>query len=1304
MKRRRLHETDHSHAFLQRTFEELKEEEEEKKKEEDSNSNTNLNDTDNETNDEKNYDSCYTSCSSDDEFLASDSVAATRRRHRQMSKDTILLSKQLVATRDMVLVDAPHTALSANTFAGDRRLRIIDSGASINICRHKHMFATLKPCAPVTITTGSGKLVSKLKGVLSPMRLYNEVTGQQDFFNLKDTYYHPDLQGVDVIISVDSLIEQGHVVILGPESYIKCTDNTCHYKLEKSSGVFDFAYPTMSTRHKRKRTLTPSKSARHSGLALERAKVADKKLKRLWHRRLGHLNEDYMDITRRRNLVHGITYKTSSRCVQPCDCCRRGKQPRNSVPRFRKSDHRYLYNELWFCDVQGPFSPTMQGSRYAICFLEEVSGISDTYYAKEQTEVLQAFQALCKERGHPKYLQSDNASVLKYGALEEYCKDNGVDTRQSPRYTQAMNGRVERRFRTLGDLARTIRLEANLGPEWWSESYATAEYILNRVYHKSRYHKMTPYEYVYQRKPDVSYFKPFGCTAWVHTHTETRNGKLHPLRSERGIFIGYQSEGSNSKHLYRVWILPLGDQVPRMVEDFHVTFDEYGNKDTIYTDVDVAKSSSSETTQATPGTIVHTPKDNPNPGSLPEPYVRNQPTSARLKSYSKRRGTHRKRNTVSRFVSYNLNKTQTEVENTPDGENDSKLKSVHETYDESIHHPLLQAIATLVDPEDDEIAAKTIQHLLYYSAPAAAMDYPKSVSQARARKDGEQWNEAIVKEFMQCSKAWRIIKRSEVPEGKRVYPTMWVLTQKFKQDHTLDIYKARLVFRGDLTKDEMYDDTYAPVCKLVTLRLILALAAWYDLDLTQYDIGNAFLNAYLPENIYMTIPEGFRDGWTDPETGEVLHRFDPITGEEYVCEVFKSLYGTKNAPNLWGEHLSETLQKECGLKRSLVDACLYTFKDKESMVALCCWVDDIVMAGHGPMLKQVEEKLGDKYKVKHLGDLQEYIGMEVERDREKGTIKIHQQAFIENCCSRYNKCQPGKYIPMEPGMHYEDFDPEQDEYLTGAEVTTYRSKVGACNYAAVLTRPDIAYSMSVFGRFMQNPTKRHMDGIDQVLRYLYQTKPQGITYQKKDMDTLQLSGHYSYPKSEDFESPEVYVDADWARCVDTRRSQTSFVILAAGGVISHCSRRQLVTSKSTAEAEYIAAAECTAEVKYLRQLYVDLYMPIEGPVILQEDNQACIKLAKSPCQHKRTKHIAIKYHFIRENVKRKIVTLQYCPTNEMLSDALTKPLPQPAYTKLRARFMNIKELKELTQLREEAQNSRKRKRTQQVSFNMGSTK
>jgi hypothetical protein len=150
---------------------------------------------------------------------------------------------------------------------------------------------------------------------------------------------------------------------------------------------------------------------------------------------------------------------------------------------------------------------------------------------------------------------------------------------------------------------------------------------------------------------------------------------------------------------------------------------------------------------------------------------------------------------------------------------------------------------------------------------------------------------------------------------------------------------------------------------------------------------------------------------------------------------------------------------------------------------------------------------------------------------------------------------------------------------------------------------------------------------------------------------------------------EVYVDADWARCVDTRRSQTSYVILYGGGAISHCSRRQLVTSRSSAEAEYIAAAECTAEIIYLRQLFVDLYRPLKGPVILNEDNQACIKLAKNPCQHKRTKHIAIKYHFIRENVKRKLIDLQYCPTDKMLSDSLTKPVSGPVFAHCKQGFM-----------------------------------
>lgn len=215
----------------------------------------------------------------------------------------------------------------------------------------------------------------------------------------------------------------------------------------------------------------------------------------------------------------------------------------------------------------------------------------------------------------------------------------------------------------------------------------------------------------------------------------------------------------------------------------------------------------------------------------------------------------------------------------------------------------------------------------------------------------------------------------------------------------------------------------------------------------------------------------------------------------------------------------------------------------------------------------------------------------------------------------------------------------------------YRDNFGCCLYIAKQTRPDILATVVKLSRFLDNPGKAHWKAAKRALRYLKGTRQLELAYRKHDAD-LELTGA---------------CDADWASDTDDRRSTTGFAfsLHAEGSSISWNSKKQQTAAISTCEAEYQAMAAAVQEVLYLRSLLCEMGISNNSPTTILEDNQSCIKMCRNPVMQKRTKHIDVKYHFIRERVEDSTVKLEYCQTDEMYADILTKPLTRPKVEKHR---------------------------------------
>ena len=454
-------------------------------------------------------------------------------------------------------------------------------------------------------------------------------------------------------------------------------------------------------------------------------------------------------------------------------------------------------------------------------------------------------------------------------------------------------------------------------------------------------------------------------------------------------------------------------------------------------------------------------------------------------------------------------------------------------------------------------------------------------------------------------------------------------------------FKARLVAQGFSQRegtDYFLDAIYAPVARYATLRCVLAVAAAYDLELAQLDVKTAFLNGILPEEItiFMRPPKGY-----DCKTGTVF-------------KLLKSIYGLKQSPYVWNNDINAFLLEQQFI-RSETDPCLYTRIRNSEYTILCLYVDDLTIAcNNTKILEELKWQLSKRYQMDDRGELEWILGMRVHRDRSQHTIYLNQEQYIKDMLIRFKMNDPNKEPPMatpaDPNVILsKSMCPQSPKEKAYMKDKPFSNLVGSLLYAAISTRPDIANAVRAVSRYMANPGPQHWKAARRILRYLKGTLKLGIKFCGR------VNGIDIY----------LYSDASFAMCVDTRRSVTAFTVYWNNGIVNWESRTQPSTARSTTEAEYMAMAEATSESIWIAKVAQDLGIPIHGPITLFEDNSGAIALANTRKHMRRTKHIDVRYHFVREKRESGFIDFIFCETKHMIADLLTKNLPRPAFERIR---------------------------------------
>ena len=519
-----------------------------------------------------------------------------------------------------------------------------------------------------------------------------------------------------------------------------------------------------------------------------------------------------------------------------------------------------------------------------------------------------------------------------------------------------------------------------------------------------------------------------------------------------------------------------------------------------------------------------------------------------------------------------------------------------------------------------------IRYGLAYTHASVIAQEPRSYLEAVSGPEREQWLAAMALEVqsLKAMGTWTLVDR---PNSRKVIPGRWVLAVKRDAMGQVERFKARYVVKGFMQVEGLdFNETFAPTCKPETKRILLALGAQDDLVLHQMDVKSAFLNSPLTETVYMEQPEGFS------------------SGDNQVCLLQRSIYGLKQAGRDWYQTLS-TFLLETGFTRSTNDFCLFTMRGMDdAMIYVLVWVDDIIIGCKlQAEVDRVRDRFTDRFKMDDRGPLAWFLKMQVKRA--PGSVTVNQSRYIEDCLERFGlaDCKPvGTPADISTQLTKKDCPGAGSEEVVAMQREDYRGIVGSLLYIAKQTRPDILATVTQLSRFLENPGRTHWVAAKRVLRYLKGTKDLELCY-IKDPDGFNLYGS---------------ADADWAGDVDDRRSTTgySFHVQRSGAAISWSTKKQPTAAISTSEAEYQAMAAAVQEGLYLRSLLNEMDMTCDGPTVINEDNQSCIKMCKNPVMQKRTKHIDVKYHFVRERVEDGTFALEYCPTENMEADLLTKSL------------------------------------------------
>jgi transposase InsO family protein len=928
------------------------------------------------------------------------------------------------------------------------------------------------------------------------------------------------------------------------------------------------------------------------------------------HRAFGHIGEARL---RESAKIYDIDTTHWPATMPPCKPCLEGKATRAPV------SHKYqptrnpelLPGQRLHCDLIGPVFRTQD------YFLDCTDEATRYEMAIPMTKKSQAPAAAAKlidtnygPRQHgPDEIHADRAGELTGGDWQQMCLERGIRESYSAPYTAAHNGIAERNHGTCIRLARTMIADSGLDPNnaiLGKEAYLHSLLIHNITPHTALPDGKTPYEAWHGVPARIGNLLPWGTPLLYFTEENAKFARrvapgyyMGPALDTVGGAVRIYTKEKGSLIVTRNFKL----DVPGANTSIPAMLPQPEPPTTMLADLDEPTDEGISFGEDTPSITDPVTRAEPQDEAFDSP----PPTPIVSKS-----AAARKKLQVNMNIDYNTPIIPAGRHATRQAARDAQAEG---------EQPF--------DPAATQDNGRVF----------LVMAEPNTYKQAMTRDDAKDWFDAAQAEAIGLFKreAFDIVLQSPLAATK--VKTRWVFKTKTDQNNNPVRYKARLVACGYAQIAGIdYFTVHAPVAAKEPIRTVFALAAQEQLQIRQFDFDQAYVNADLDTDVHVLPPDGLLE-----VLGPILDapQRKLLESGSAVLRLNKALYGLKQSGRLWYEMIRDNLTA-LGFKPTETDPCIFIHADGTIVVI---YVDDgLIFSKEKSTAANLIKQLQERFTVKDLGAPKYFVGWTIHYASD-GSITLHQRGYAQATGESYAPGQPAKPTPILAGI-------EQDHTGPPGDQKRFAEMIGSLLFAAVSTRPDIAFATSFLSRSMQAPTKSEVKLARNVIAYTAATADLGLRYKSEDQLTI-----------------STYCDASFAPTEDMRKSRTGYIVMINGTPVAWKSAQQPLIAHSTAESEYIALSDAARDTIHIDQLIDELHKRrAKSPITMFEDNQTAKHMAEEIAT-KRSKYVDLRYHYIRQMVAAGRIIIEYCHTENMLADALTKALPRDVFCRLRDRFM-----------------------------------